>query len=541
MFLLWLFACTEQKETEKEDVLSLSEVLNPGEVRLGTIQDEEALFAGISAEGMIGDFKIYNDQVQFIIQSDRKSSYYIQEGGGVLDADIVRSTGEMGRDVIDEHTVMAGLGRIMKPTSFEVVSDGSNGVAHLRVMGTAIPFDLLQGAIENYDLVVPYDMTFQVDYTLAADSPLLRIETKIDWDDDELPIQAANVLLVGKEVLHHWNSGGGWEGSSNHQWHGLVSHNDEVALALMSEGEPFASSILQDLLTEATPAISSFTPSVVMEEDSSFTFVQLLGVGANLSDLSDAWYAHNGVNTKSFSGTIVDEQGNAVAGARVQVYDQEEAITMTHTDAQGAWSVLVPNDAEARFVASGRGTRIFLDLPSKAGWTGPYTNSKRQDEVYASYLEEDSSPPFARGYGVGDWDSSQLVSPGTLDINIEDGGPAVVKIFSDDPENSSFAPGAPHGATQIAYIRDGSFQMPEEDAEYDVFISYRGGTGRVQMWSTLISDLNLIAALILAFAIFPCLVVALHAVKEPCENNVPRWFLAPGACDVFTNFKIKSF
>ena len=97
MFLLWLFACTEQKETEKEDVLSLSEVLNPGEVRLGTIQDEEALFAGISAEGMIGDFKIYNDQVQFIIQSDRKSSYYIQEGGGVLDADIVRSTGEMGR------------------------------------------------------------------------------------------------------------------------------------------------------------------------------------------------------------------------------------------------------------------------------------------------------------------------------------------------------------------------------------------------------------------------------------------------------------
>ena len=263
MMIFWLLACTEEKVVE-EKPLDVSERLQEGQSRLGLIQDERALFAGVSAEGTVGDYKIYNSQVQFIIQSDRPSSYYIQQGGGVLDADVVRATGEIGRDIIDEHTVMAGLGRILEPTSYEVVSDGSNGAAHLRVRGTAVPFDLLQGAIENYDLVASYDVGFQVDYILAPDTPLLRIETTIEWNDDPLPIQPANVLLVGKEILNHWNPGGGLEGDSNNGWHGLISQQDEVALALMSDGEPFASSILQDLLTEATPAISSFGASVTI-------------------------------------------------------------------------------------------------------------------------------------------------------------------------------------------------------------------------------------------------------------------------------------
>ncbi|MAA79443.1 MAG: hypothetical protein CL916_09300, partial [Deltaproteobacteria bacterium] len=468
----WLLACTESKIVE-EKTLDLSERLQEGEARLGIIHDEKALFAGVSAEGAIGDFKMYNSHVQFIIQSDRPSSYYIQQGGGILDADVVREPGEIGRDIIDEHTVMAGLGRILEPTSFEVVSDGSNGSAHLRVRGSAIPFDLLQGAIENYDLVASYDVAFQVDYILASDTPLLRIDTTIEWNDEPFPIQPANVLLVGKEILHHWNPGGGLEGDSNNGWHGLVSHQDEVALALMSDGESFSSSILQDLLTEATPAISSFGASIAIEEGDSHLFTQYLGVGRDLSDLSDAWYTHNNIETEAFSGSIVDDQGNPVPGARVQIYDQEEAITMTQTDDKGDWSVRIPKGTNARYVASGRGNRIFLDIPRQAGWTGPYTNEQRQQEVYDSYGQEDSLVSFARGYGVGDWDNPVLMRPGFLSITIEDAGPAVVKLFSDDIQNSPYAPGNPHGATQIGYIRDGSIHMPVEAGVYNVMI-HRG-------------------------------------------------------------------
>ena len=123
--------------------INLSEDLDETEVRLGVVTDESALFGGIAAEGQIGDYKIYNNHVRFVIQSDRISSYYIPYGGGILDADIIRKDGEEGRDIIDEHSFMAGLGRILKPTSFEILSDGSDGTAHLRVIGEGAPFDPL--------------------------------------------------------------------------------------------------------------------------------------------------------------------------------------------------------------------------------------------------------------------------------------------------------------------------------------------------------------------------------------------------------------
>ena len=476
--MIWLFlACTASKQTDtsSDSTIDLSSTLNENEVRLGVIQDVSALFSGISSEGQIGDYKLYNNKVQFVIQSDRQSSYYIQEGGGILDADIVRQNGAMGRDIIDEHTVMAGLGRIMKPTSFEIVSDGSDGTGHLRVMGTGIPFDLLQGAVENYDMVKHYDMTFQVDYTLAANSSLLRIETTIIWDDDDVPIQSANVLLLGKEVLHNWNPGGGFEGESNNNWFGMLSHHDEVAIALMSEGEPFSSSIVQDLLSSATPAISSFTASEMMEKGKTYTFVQLLGIGKNLSSLSDEWYAHNGVATEDFGGVVVDTEGNPIAGARVQVYSDTEAITMTNTDENGVWNVHVPTGTQAKYLPSGRGTGIFYDIPLEAGWSGPYSQESHIQTVHDSYEHPPTTPHyFARGYGVGEWDSGILTTPGTLNINIADGGPAVVKLFaSSDEDPAGWTPDRPHGTTCMGYIRDGSMEIPIEPGNYRVLV-HRG-------------------------------------------------------------------
>ena len=76
--------------------------LGPGEVRAGTVRSGAALFGGTSAEGREGDLKIYNAEVQFIIQGVRDGDYYESLGGGVIDADIVRPEGMPGRDVVDE-------------------------------------------------------------------------------------------------------------------------------------------------------------------------------------------------------------------------------------------------------------------------------------------------------------------------------------------------------------------------------------------------------------------------------------------------------
>ena len=59
--LFWLLACTGEKPTEPIPP-SLSESLSQTEVRAGQVLSSDALFGGTSAEGQIGDFKIYNNK-----------------------------------------------------------------------------------------------------------------------------------------------------------------------------------------------------------------------------------------------------------------------------------------------------------------------------------------------------------------------------------------------------------------------------------------------------------------------------------------------
>ena len=70
------------------------------------MRESGALFGGL--EGQIGDYKILQQQSSIHHSVDRESSYYYAPGGGVLDADLVRPMLQLGRDVIDEHTVMGG-------------------------------------------------------------------------------------------------------------------------------------------------------------------------------------------------------------------------------------------------------------------------------------------------------------------------------------------------------------------------------------------------------------------------------------------------
>jgi hypothetical protein len=127
MLVVALWSCKHDDEPPAGVPVDLVEVLSEGEVRAGVVTDEHALFGGISAEGRAGDFKLYNDRVQFVVQGVRPGSFYLPEGGGVIDADIVRPEGQLGHDAVEEWGSMFGLGRISVPESVTVVNDGSDG------------------------------------------------------------------------------------------------------------------------------------------------------------------------------------------------------------------------------------------------------------------------------------------------------------------------------------------------------------------------------------------------------------------------------
>lgn len=463
----------------------VSERLAAGEVRAGVVADGEALFGGASAEGTIGDLKIYNDRVQFIVQGVREGSYYDALGGGVIDADIVRPPGEPGRDVVDELWVMVGLGRIVSPTAVEVVADGTDGApAIVRVTGKAAPLSLITGTLEAPTFVADHDVDIITDYTLAPDAWLLQAETTIRWNGDPTPAQAGDVSMVGMEVVETVFPGRGLAGgerASTGEWVGVIGKQNQVAFGIFSEGEPFSAGAVATVLEEVGPVIAGFGPMTTFETGSVHTVRRSIGVGPDLATLTAAWREGRGEATTAVGG-VVTAGGVPVPGARVHLRDGDDLETIAFADDDGAWSAAVTASSPTA-IATGRGPAELVDLPGGAGWIAPYAHEVPAQESRDSLEVGAQAAPFAEGYGVSEPAPATadtaltLTPPGTLQVAVDDGGPAVVRVdfVGGDPASPDRAlvPARPSGAAAYGYIRDGVLDMPLEPGDYTVTV-HRG-------------------------------------------------------------------
>ncbi|MEC8194365.1 MAG: hypothetical protein VX127_16635, partial [Myxococcota bacterium] len=191
--LLFAIGCgTGDKDVSDSATASIDlvERLDAGEVRAGRVTDERALFGGISAEGRIGDFKIYNAHAQFIIQAPGDSNYYVGYGGSVIDADTVRPDGQMGRDLIDDGSMMVGLGRMFEAERVRVINDGLDGTAAIvRAVGSVAPLTILTGTLEADGLIEARSATVTIDYILRPDSRLLELASTVEWHSEATPVQ----------------------------------------------------------------------------------------------------------------------------------------------------------------------------------------------------------------------------------------------------------------------------------------------------------------------------------------------------------------
>lgn len=466
--------------------LDVSERLGPGEVRAGVVRDGEALFGGVSAEGAVGDLKLYNDRVQFIIQGVRDSSYYEIYGGGLIDADVVRPEGEPGRDVLDELSPMVGLGRLIDPESVQVVADGSDGqAAVVRVTGQGGVMELLTGALESPGFVPQRDVRITTDYTLAPDAWRVEAHTTVEWLDEPTPLQLGDLAMVGVEVTDGVLPGRGLEGGDldgTGEWLGLVGRNNEVALAIFSEGEPFAQGAIETLLQEIGPVMAALGPTLTLEQGDVVTFERSIGVAPDLATLTGDWLQDRGAATQTVGG-VVTAAGAPVAGARVHVLDAAAGLlTIAHTDADGAWTATVPEGAVTA-VATGRGHANIMDLPSGAGWVAPYAHEVPAGVSRDSLEVGATGAPFAEGFGASAPAPAaadtplELTPPGWLSVTVADGGPAVVRVdfAAGDPAavDGARAPGRPSGAMAWGYVRDGDLDVPVEPGSYRVTV-HRG-------------------------------------------------------------------
>ena len=75
----------------------------------------------------------------------------------------------------------------------------------------------------------------------------------------------------------------------------------------------------------------------------------------------------------------------------------------------------------------------------------------------------------------------------------------------------------------------GSFAM-EKDMKYHAFLSYRGATGRLALYLSLIGEFNFLYAFIFVFLIGPVIVAGLSFIPDPCTHGWPIWMMGVDGC-----------
>ena len=470
--------------------IDLVERLDAGEVRAGRVTDERALFGGISAEGRIGDFKIYNAHAQFIIQAPGDSNYYVGYGGSVIDADTVRPEGQMGRDLIDDGSMMVGLGRMFEAERVRVINDGLDGTAAVvRAVGSVAPLTILTGTLEADGLIEARSATVTIDYILRPESRLLELSSTVEWHSEATPVQLADMIFYSGEVAGRYGDTVGRDGDAptSYRWTAAAGDHNDGVVAIMQgpDRDAFEANSILELVGDFGPLLVGSNGTITLNPGDTVRWSRFWGVGRDIATLVDEWLQRNDQTTEAFEGRVVAGEA-PVAGARVHALNADgEPISMAVTDDDGRYRMTLAAGEAASLIAESRGTGIHFDIPSGAGWYGAYASETIRSATLQSI--EDGASPVANspGYGLSAAVAAaspatlELTPPGQLNVTIADGGPAVVRIgFADgDPMDAplSVAHRRPKGEAAWAYIADGEMSVPLEPGAYRVVI-HRGTT-----------------------------------------------------------------
>ena len=168
-----------------------------------TIQDPSELVPGHDAVGRIGDFRIGNSHIDAVI-GGADHSIWGPYGGGVLDFTVAG-----GEDYFEEQFPIAGFLRGVRVNTIEVVKDGSDGEALIRITGTDGPIPLVAAMVP----LPPVGADVTVEYALSSDSDCLEIRTSITNTTGKQALIEVGDGLVFSERGRTFGSGAGFNAS----------------------------------------------------------------------------------------------------------------------------------------------------------------------------------------------------------------------------------------------------------------------------------------------------------------------------------------
>ncbi len=328
----------------------VGDTLKTGEVRAGKVTDKIQLLSGVKVEGRVGDYKIYNEKVAFIIQDARVSDGWNPYGGEVIDASRVGGSSLLGE------MVMAVYVNIMKPSSVGVINDGSDGkAAIIRAMGSPAIVPYLASVMGDTFGGKP-SIHMAIDYILEPGSSALQIKHRL--------LNATNMKQTLPLMILALTGGDGAEWYAKDQG---FSPKDMTKMDYVGMIGPTVGYALVSLEEKLLPLVSysgvwvhssEFKKQLPAAGEMTRSFHLVVADGEPEAVAREVRVLTKETGLTKVSGTVKDSAGTAVKGARIHVQkadSQKTYITMTRSDAKGAYSMeLSPGKYTFTVVADGR-------------------------------------------------------------------------------------------------------------------------------------------------------------------------------------------
>lgn len=401
----------------------------PTDAFAGVVRDgesgEAALSGGITAEGRAGDLVLWNDRVRFVVQGARPGHGIVHTAGGVLDADIVRTDGTLGRDTVEDVFLAFGLSRLFHADSVEVVSAGGPDTAAVVVArGTDVVWEYWEGMFERTTpLVADMDLDIVTTYTLEPGAWALDITTELTNPTEEaVTISLADGIFASGEDLVPWAPGSGHGGPETGPleaaW--FVGRTGEGAFGVYSTEDDLSVGALSELASELGIFFAEHA-AFELAPGASHTVRRSLAVAPDVSTGEGARRSALGESLGTVSGSAVDSDGTPLPGVRVHLLDAttHAAGGIAITDTSGTFTAELPPGAwSAVPVASTTGE--VVGLAAGAGRYGPFAAApvnQRQLDVLA---ETGTASPvaFAAGHGQQGATSFELTADHTTELSL---------------------------------------------------------------------------------------------------------------------------
>lgn len=348
------------------------EIPGPGEVRVGRIVSDTG-FEGVWSHCRIGDFLMVNSEIRVCIQSETTNRYETFTGGKFVDA---RRHGQNPEDVLDMVKPLFDFGTATAE-SVEVVRDGSDGVAVLRVTGKDTDLAHLAGVLGR-TLIPERNVEIITEYRLEPGSVSVELVSQF-----RAPLGRAFDLAVGDwfaygDRARAWTPGSGF-GLANvpMPWIGAMGEGHSFGLVFEETASPLGVASSQGIpwaeMRIVQADIRAATPAVIR---------RWITIGdGTLDSLRSEAAALRG---EAFAAEAVAVQvrtdgGSAVAGAEVLIREEGTPITVGITDDEGNLTLYLEEGEYTATISAFAGPlmversmtvgsgEVVLNLPETAG------------------------------------------------------------------------------------------------------------------------------------------------------------------------------